>query len=169
MHARKSNFAPTRPYCMQRMLKFPAFKKKIRPDAIAEITNGGRDHATLSKQDRRAVVRMVQDNVMALAETEPQALLALKAISRLVTPAQLIERYQEMFGKELAEGKWQSFLKNPLSWSGFCRSCPDGSGASICRRKAAKRKRRKNCHFLYASASTGNPYIIETKSRGPNC
>ena len=117
MHARKKQFRTYQTLLHAADAKeFPAFKKKIRPDAIAEITNGGRDHATLSKQDRRAVVRMVQDNVMALAETEPQALLALKSDIELVTLNQLIERYQEMLGKELAEGKWQVFLKKiPLS------------------------------------------------------
>ncbi len=57
----------------------------------------------------------MQDNVAALAKTEPQTLLALKSDIELVTLNQLIERYQEMLGKGLAEGKWQSFfLENPF-------------------------------------------------------
>ena len=46
---------------------------------------------------------------MALAETEPQALLALKSDIELVTLNQLIERYQEMLGTSLLKRKWQKF------------------------------------------------------------
>lgn len=148
--------------------EFPAFKKKIRPDAIAEITNGGRDHATLSKQDRRAVVRMVQDNVMALAETEPQALLALKSDIELVTLNQLIERYQEMLGKELAEGKWQSFfLKNPFILSlAFAVPALMVQGQAYAGGKRLNGSGGKIADFLYASASTGNLALIEIKKPG---
>jgi hypothetical protein len=58
---------------------------------------------------------MVQDNIEALAESEPRSLLALKNDIELITLNQLIERYQEMLGKGLTESKWQSFfLENPF-------------------------------------------------------
>lgn len=95
--------------------QFPALKKSVRPDALTEMTDGGRQHVTLSKRDRRAAVRMVQDNIEALAESEPRSLLALKNDIELITLNQLIERYQEMLGKGLTESKWQSFfLENPF-------------------------------------------------------
>lgn len=148
--------------------QFPAFKKKIRPDAIAEITNGGRDHATLSKQDRRAVVRMMQDNVAALAKTEPQALLALKSDIELVTLNQLIERYQEMLGKGLAEGKWQSFfLENPFILSlAFAVPTLMVQGQAYAGGKRLNGSGGKIADFLYASASTGNLALIEIKKPG---
>ncbi len=148
--------------------QFPAIKKKIRPDAIAEITNGGRDHATLSKHDRRAVVRMVQDNVGALAEAEPQALLALKSDIELVTLNQLIERYQEMLVKGLAEGKWQSFfLENPFILSlAFAVPALMVQGQAYTGGKRLNGSGGKIADFLYASASTGNLALIEIKKPG---
>lgn len=148
--------------------QFPAVKKKVRPDAIAEITNGGRDHATLSKQDRRAVVRMVQDNVAALAETEPQALSALRSDIELVTLSQLIERYQEMLEKGLAEGKWQDFfLGNPFILSlAFAVPALMVQGQAYAGGKRLNGSGGKIADFLYASASTGNLALVEIKKPG---
>lgn len=148
--------------------QFPAFKKKIRPDAIAEVTNGGRDHATLSKKDQRAVVRMVQDNVVALAETEPQALSALKSDIELVTLNQLIERYQAMLGKGLAESKWQNFfLGNPFILSlAFAVPALMVQGQAYAGGKRLNGSGGKIADFLYASATTGNLALIEIKKPG---
>jgi hypothetical protein len=148
--------------------QFPAIKKKVRSDAIAEITNGGRDHANLSKNDRRAVVRMVQDNVGALAETESNALLALKSDIELVTLNQLIERYQEMLGKELAEGRWQSFfLENPFILSlAFAVPTLLVQGQAYAGGKRLNGSGGKIADFLYASATTGNLALVEIKRPG---
>lgn len=43
---------------------------------------------------------MVQDNIEALAESEPRSLLALKNDIELITLNQLIERYREMLEKD---------------------------------------------------------------------
>lgn len=148
--------------------QFPTVKKKVRPDAISEITNGGRDHATLSKQDRRAVVRMVQDNVAALVETEPQALSALKSDIELVTLNQLIARYQEMLERGLAEGKWQDFfLRNPFILSlAFAVPALMVQGQAYAGGKRLNGSGGKIADFLYASASTGNLALVEIKKPG---
>lgn len=148
--------------------QYPTVKKKVRPDTIAEITNGGRDHASLSKQDRRAVVRMVQDNVGALAETEPHALLALKSDIELVTLNQLIERYHEMLGKGLVEGRWQSFfLENPFILSlAFAVPALMVQGQAYAGGKRLNGSGGKIADFLYASASTGNLALVEIKRPG---
>lgn len=148
--------------------QFPALKKSIRPDVIAEMTNGGRDHVTLSKRDRRAAVRMVQDNVEALADTESNTLLALKSDIELVTLKQLIGRYQEMLGKGLAESKWQSFfLGNPFILSlAFAVPAMVIQGQAYAGGKRLNGSGGKVADFLCASASTGNLGLIEIKKPG---
>jgi len=148
--------------------QFPPLKKRLRPDAIAEMTNGGRDHATLSKQDRRAAVRMVQDNIAALAVGEPHTLLALKSDIELVTLNQLIERYQEMLEKGRTEGKWQSFfLGNPFILSlAFSVPAMMVQGQAYAGGKRLNGSGGKVADFLCASASTGNLALIEIKKPG---
>jgi len=98
----------------------------VRPDALTEMTDGGRQHVTLSKRDRRAAVRMVQDNMKALAVSEPHTLLALKNDIELITLNQLIERYQDMLGKGLAESKAETSFScgTPLGACGSCATAP---------------------------------------------
>lgn len=148
--------------------QFPAAKKKLRPDDIAKITNGGRDHATLSKQDQRAVVRMLQDNVETLAKTEPQALSALKSEIELITLNQLIARYREMLEKGLTEGKWQDFfLGNPFILSlAFAVPALMIQGQAYAGGKRLNGSGGKIADFLYASASTGNLALVEIKKPG---
>lgn len=135
------------------------------------MTDGGRQHVTLSKRDRRAAVRMVQDNIEALAESEPRSLLALKNDIELITLNQLIERYQEMLGKGLTESKWQSFfLENPFILSlAFAVPAMLVQGQAYAGGKRLNGSGGKFSDFLYASASTGNLGLIEIKSRKPNC
>jgi len=145
--------------------QFPALKKSVRPDALTEMTDGGRQHVTLSKRDRRAAVRMVQDNIEALAESEPRSLLALKNDIELITLNQLIERYQEMLGKGLTESKWQSFfLENPFILSlAFAVPAMLVQGQAYAGGKRLNGSGGKFSDFLYASASTGNLGLIEIK------
>ena len=129
------------------------------------MTDGGRQHVTLSKRDRRAAVRMVQDNIEALAESEPRSLLALKNDIELITLNQLIERYQEMLGKGLTESKWQSFfLENPFILSlAFAVPAMLVQGQAYAGGKRLNGSGGKFSDFLYASASTGNLGLIEIK------
>ncbi|AXE29736.1 DUF4263 domain-containing protein [Chromobacterium phragmitis] len=145
--------------------QFPVQNKKLRPDAIAEMTNGGRDHAVLSKRDRRAAIRMVQDSVAAMAETDAHTLLALKSDIELVTLKQLINRYQEMLEGGLAESKWQNFfLANPFILNlAFAIPAMVVQGQAYAGGKRLNGSGGKVTDFLCASVSTGNLALIEIK------
>ncbi|TBB59405.1 DUF4263 domain-containing protein [Rhizobium ruizarguesonis] len=121
--------------------------------------------AGLSKRDRRAAVRLVQGSVATLAKSEPQTLLALKSEIELVTLQQLIERFQEMLGKDLPEARWQEFLKsNP-----FILSMAFSAPAIMIQENAyVGGKQFYGCNgkftdFLMATASSGNLALVEIK------
>lgn len=148
--------------------QFPVQNKKLRPDVIAEMTNAGRDHVVLSKRDRRAVIKMVQDSVTAMAETEAHTLLALKSDIELVTLKQLIKRFQEMLESGLAESKWQSFfLANPFILNlAFAIPAMMVQGQAYAGGKRLNGSGGKVIDFLCASVSTGNLALIEIKKPG---
>lgn len=144
---------------------FPAKRLKLRKDALAELTHGGRDHVELSKCDQVAAIRMVQDSVPTLAKDKPMALLALKSDIELVTLQQIIERYQAMLVKELTELKWQSFFQeNPFVLSlAFAIPTMLIEGNAYVGGTRIDRNGGKFADFLLANAVTGNLAIIEIK------
>nr|WP_206696258.1 Shedu immune nuclease family protein [Agrobacterium leguminum] len=146
-------------------VRFPPPEKKIKPDSISDLTKGGTVVAGLSKRDRRAAVRLVQGSVATLAKSEPQTLLALKSEIELVTLQQLIERFQEMLGKDLPEARWQEFLKsNP-----FILSMAFSAPAIMIQENAYVGGKQfyggngKFADFLMATASSGNLALVEIK------
>jgi len=145
--------------------QFPAKRLRLRKDALADMTHGGRDHAELSKRDQSAVVKMVQDSVSTLAKNKPSALLALKSDIELVTLEQLIERYQAMLEKDLTEPKWQRFLQeNPFILSlAFAVPPMLIKGNAYVGGTRIDRNGGKFADFLLANAATGNLAIIEIK------
>lgn len=145
--------------------QFPQLKKKLRPDTIAEITDGGIHHAKLSKRDQKAVMRMVQDNVEDLAKTEPKNLFSLKSEIELVTLNLLISKFEEMLDKDHPEGKWQVFFsENP-----FILNLVFAIPTFVVQEQAYVGGKRlagngsKFSDFLCAAASTGNLTLIEIK------
>ncbi|WP_234826506.1 Shedu immune nuclease family protein [Sinorhizobium meliloti] len=146
-------------------IRFPQPEKKIKPDAIFDLTNGGKTLAGLSKRDKRAAIRLVQGNVATLAKSEPHTLLALKSEIELVTLQQLIERFQEMLEKDLPEARWQEFLKsNP-----FILSMAFSAPAIVIQENAYVGGKQfyggngKFADFLMATASSGNLALVEIK------
>jgi len=138
--------------------RFPAKKKKLRPDALTEMTHGGRDQSILSKRDQRVAVRLVQDSMETLAESEPKMLMSLKSDIELVTLKQLIDRYQEMLKKGLSEGKWQNFfMENPFILSlAFAVPFMLVQGQAYAGGKRLNGRGGKYTDFLWASVATGN-------------
>jgi hypothetical protein len=147
---------------------FPRLKKTLRADAIADATSGGRDTVMLSKRDRRAAVGLVRSNLDALAASETDALLTLKGEIEQVTLQQLIERFDEMLEKGLAESRWQSFLtNNPFILSlAFAVPAIIVEGQAYAGGKRLNGRGGKVADFLCASASTGNLAIVEIKKPG---
>lgn len=148
--------------------RFPQKIKKLRADAIVEMTKVGGEQTKLSRRDRRAVVKLVNENAEELARTEPQALFRLKSDIERVTLKELIATFEEMLTKNHAEGKWQAFFQaNPFVLSMafsvpamLVESNPYVGGTSFNRRGG------KIADFLLATASTGNLAIIEIKTPG---
>ncbi len=145
--------------------RYPRLKKTLRADAIADATGGGRDRVTLSKRDQRAAVSLVRSNLEALAQSDTDALLSLKSEIEQVTLQQLIERFREMLGKDLPEGRWQSFLtQNPFILSlAFAVPAMIVQGQAYAGGKRLSGRGGKVADFLCASASTGNLAIVEIK------
>lgn len=145
--------------------KFPVKTRKLRSDELSDMTHGGRDRTILSKRDQRAAVRLVQDNIDALAGAEPTMLLALKSDIELVTLKQLIERYQEMLQKGLSEMVWQNFFQqNPFILSlAFAVPYMLVQGQPYVGGKRLDGRGGKYTDFLWASVSTGNLALIEIK------
>lgn len=145
--------------------RFPPKTRKLKPDAISELTQGGATDAGISKRDRRTAVRLVRQSVNSLAKDEPHALLTLKSEIELVTLKGLIDRFSEMLTKELPESRWQAFLKdNP-----FILSMAFSAPAIMIQENAYVGGKRFNgsngkfADFLMATASTGNLALIEIK------
>ncbi|MCF6277544.1 MAG: DUF4263 domain-containing protein [Anaerolineales bacterium] len=69
----------------------------------------------LSEQDQNAVLDALRDNTRKLAEEQPEKLAKLQSDIELVTLERLIEHYEKMLGKKLAEDRWQEFFnENPF-------------------------------------------------------
>jgi hypothetical protein len=145
--------------------RYPRLNKPLRADAIADVTGDGRDRVTLSKRDRRAAVGLVRSNLETLAQSDADALLSLKGEIEQVTLQQLIDRFREMLGKDLAEGRWQSFLtQNPFVLSlAFAMPAMIVQGQAYAGGKRLSGRGGKVADFLCASASTGNLAIVEIK------
>lgn len=144
---------------------FPRLKKTLRADAIADATSGGRDRVELSKRDRRAAVGLVRSNLEALAHSDSDALLSLKGEIEQVTLQQLIDRFRAMLAKDLAEGRWQTFLtQNPFILSlAFAVPAMIVQGQAYAGGKRLSGRGGKVTDFLCASVSTGNLAIVEIK------
>jgi len=145
--------------------RFPRKDRKLKPDAISQLTQGYATDAGISKRDRRTAVRLVRQSVDTLAKDEPHALLALKSEIELVTLKGLIDRFNEMLTKELPESRWQAFLRdNP-----FILSMAFSAPAIMIQENAYVGGKRFNgsngkfADFLMATASTGNLALIEIK------
>ena len=79
------------------------------------FTGLAQDEASLSGNEQEMVLDVVSKNVKSLAETSPEKIVKLHEDIELVALNALITRYEEMMGKKLQEGMWQTFLNsNPF-------------------------------------------------------
>jgi hypothetical protein len=138
----------------------------VRKNQIANLTQDGKvAPAKLTKRDKNAVVKVIEGNVDELVKDRPTEMMRLSAEIELVNLRQLIERFEEMLGKNLSEEAWQTFFNdNPFILS-LAFSTPTiyvqenvYVGGTRMTREGAKL-----ADFLYKSASTGNLAIIEIK------
>lgn len=95
------------------------YLEKSRPykkDTIFKlIPSDGRTAISLSESDQSAAVRLVSQNTRTIAQNTPRELLQLRDDIELVTLESLIQKFEEMLEKDLAESYWQKlFTDNPF-------------------------------------------------------
>jgi len=148
--------------------EFPRKVRGLESGEIAEIRGDHRTPVALSKQDQRAVISLMAENVKNMVVNEPRGLMQLKDDIELVTLTELIGRFAEMLGKDLAESKWQFFFtQNPFVLS-LALSVPFMLVQSTAYAGGKRMDGRGGKHpdFIYAAASTGNLAIVEIKKPG---
>ena len=95
---------------------YPEMARQYRKDTIFKIVSGNVPGNTRwSDADRKAAVTLVANDAAAIAKKSPDDLMQLKNEIELVTISELIEKFDEMLGMSLPEGRWQRlFSRNPF-------------------------------------------------------
>lgn len=145
--------------------RFPVKTRKVRPGAVYELVQIGRERTTFSRDDRKAAVALVKAEKEAIAKTDPTELLALKADIEKVTLAALIEKFEDMLSKDLPEPRWQDFLKsNPFVLSlAFAHPVFVVQDQAYVGGASLRGLGEKIADFLMAQRYTGNIALIEIK------
>jgi hypothetical protein len=95
--------------------RFAETKRAYKPDTIFKLIEAKAPAQSLSKADRSAAVKLVEQSKRKLAEESPAELLQLKNDLELVSLEALIAKFDEMLGKTLVENQWQKlFNENPF-------------------------------------------------------
>ena len=95
--------------------RFAETKRAYKPDTIFKLIGSKAPAQTMSKADRSAAVKLVEQSTRKLAEESPATLLQLRNDLELVTLETLVTKYEEMLGKRLGENQWQKlFNENPF-------------------------------------------------------
>ncbi len=120
----------------------------------------------LSEEDQNAVIGALSSHVSDIAQNQPEKLAKLRGDIEVVTLEALIERYQEMLGKKLVEGRWQDFFnENP-----FILNMAFGYPVIKVRDQASVGGRKlsgdgeKITDFLVKNSLTNNTAIFEIKT-----
>lgn len=147
--------------------RYPEQSRPYKKDTIFKIVSAkGNEPDNLSEADKKSAIRLISKNRDDIAKTQPEALLRLRNDIELVTLEELIQKFQEMLGKNLSESRWQSlFNDNPFILSlafGF-PIIKIGAQASIGGR-AFSGKGDKVTDFLVKNNLTHNTALIEIKT-----
>lgn len=95
--------------------RFAETKRAYKPDTIFKLIGSKAPAQKMSKADRAAAVKLVEQSTRKLAEESPAELLELRNDLELVTLEILVAKYEQMLGKRLAENQWQKlFNENPF-------------------------------------------------------
>lgn len=88
---------------------------EVKAGEIYELVQLGARASKRSAKDGLAAAQVVREDAQKIASTEPAKLFELRAVIERVTLAQLIDEFESMLQKNLAEPKWQTFFKaNPF-------------------------------------------------------
>lgn len=162
-----------RQLCYNRLLHdvdpvtFPRERLALPPGTLSELSPevGG---LALSKNDQKAVVRLVKEHSESLAKEAPTELLRLKESIELVSLARLIERCTELLDPSTSETKWQAFLSsNPFILSmAFHYPVVRIGDVPYVGGKSHRGSGGSHSDFLMAAAATNNLALVEIKAPG---
>ncbi len=95
---------------------YPELTRPYKRDTIFKIVSGNAAGSTRwSDADRKAAVTLVANDAAAIARKNPDDLMQLRNEIELVTLGELIQKFDEMLGMNLPEGRWQRlFSRNPF-------------------------------------------------------
>lgn len=147
---------------------YPQKPIKIQDTAISRLVAKDVENIAidLSKSDQSMTISIIEKNKKKIAKDQPAKLLKLREDIELVTLEQMIEKYGQMLGKRLNEGKWQAFFnENPfiLSMVFGCPIIKVQDQASVGGRKISG-SGEKITDFLAKNSMTNNTAIIEIKT-----
>lgn len=124
------------------------------------------EESPLAEDEQAAVLSVIAAHTKSLAEAKPESLAKLQSDIELVTLETLIQRYEEMIGKNLKENSWQSFFnKNPfiLNMAFGYPVIKVQDQASVGGRKLSG-SGEKITDFLVKNSLTNNTAIFEIKT-----
>lgn len=140
----------------------------LPPDTLAEMTSCASGGIKLTKRDRRAAVKLVQQHTTSLAKEEPAELLRLKENIELVSLRELIDRCINLLNVSTTEPKWQSFLSdNPFILTmAFHYPVVKIGDTPYVGGKSFRGSGGSHSDFLMAAAATNNLALVEIKRPG---
>lgn len=130
------------------------------------ITAAVQGEEPLADNEQEAVLSVLMKNTRSIAEANPMKLARLQSDIELVTLELLIERYEEMIGKNLVEARWQTFFnENPfiLNMAFSYPVIKVKDQASVGGRKLSG-SGEKITDFLVKNSLTNNTAIFEIKN-----
>jgi hypothetical protein len=148
--------------------QFPLKTKKLRANAIYELVKLGARVETLSGNDQKAALQIVQANKDAIVKASPKEALQLKADIEHVTLNELIVKFEAMLSKNLTEPVWQEFFKeNPFILSlAFTYPVFMVQDQAFVGGASLTGVGNKIADFLVSNRYTGNLALIEIKRPG---
>ncbi len=130
------------------------------------ITAKAMDREVLEEDEQNAVIHMLSQSAKALSKKQTDKLTKLQGDIELVTLDALIDRFEEMLGKKVAEDRWQEFFnENP-----FILNMAFGYPVTKVQDQASVGGRKlsgageKIIDFLVKNSLTNNTAIFEIKT-----
>jgi len=110
---------------VRRVAAYNIFAKSVGMDSVEPklgrhpyrklFTTIAQGKEQLSEEEQMAILRAMSNHAAKLAEKEPEKLAKLRGDIELVTLETLIQQYEAMLSKKLAENDWQEFFdENPF-------------------------------------------------------
>ena len=130
------------------------------------ITAKAMGEEVLGEDEQNAVIHMLSQSAKAMGKKQTEKLAKLQSDIELVTLDALIDRFEEMLGKKVAEARWQEFFnENP-----FILNMAFGYPVTKVQDQAAVGGRKlsgageKVIDFLVKNSLTNNTAIFEIKT-----